>query len=500
MSDKFINAMTEDASFSKTTNGMTCRSTTGSYLLDFFASLGALRQSDENAISSLFYKAFDENPELSIKSVFYGRDLRGGLGERRVFRVLMRYIACNHPQIARQNLHLVPFYGRWDDLYVFVGTPVEQDMWKFMSETFFDDLKKMKDGKPISLLAKWMKCWNSGNAESRSLGRKTAKALHMSDYRLQKTLAKMRSYLRVVEVKMSANEWNDISYENVPSRAMTKYRRAFARHDEFGFSGYISAVSRGEKKINASTLYPYDLVGKYLPGDISFDYSTNRYAIRVCPTDDVVEAQWKALPNYIEGENNVLVMVDTSGSMRGMPINSAVGLGIYFAERNNGPYKNKIMSFSDNPVFVDVVGQTLNEKVRSCLSAHWMMNTNISAAMQKILDVAIENRLSNEDVPKALIIVSDMQFDECASMSVKEDFYTYWKREFAYHGYEIPNVVFWNVNGPSTFHAKKDVLGVQMFSGHSVSTFKDVLSSITMTPYDAMVKVLTSERYSPVKI
>lgn len=496
----FVNAMREDSSFTKTTNGMNARNTTGSYCLDLFSTIGAMRNGSETEIVEKFYNAFCENKLIATKTVFYGRDVRGGLGERKVPRIIYKYLATNYPEIMKKNMELVPFFGRWDDLYVFVGTPVESDMWKFFVKTFNEDIRNMKHGQPVTLLAKWAKCWNSGNKESKILGRKSANAVGMDNYRYQKTLSALRKYIDVVEVKMSSKNWGRIDYESVPSCAMHKHNKAFFKHDGDRFKNYLGKVQRGEKKINASAVYPYDLVGKYINFAFNYNHITNKYIFDVRPADAVVEAQWKALPNYISGRNNVLVMADTSGSMRGMPINSAIGLGIYFAERNSGPYKNKIMTFSDDPVFVDVVGNTLNEKVRSCVNSHWDNNTNIMKAMRKILAVALENNLSNEDLPKALVIISDMQFDSHSDMGRNKDMYTYLENEFAAHGYTLPNIIFWNVNGPKTFHAKQNSRGVQMYSGNAVANFKEVLSAIGHNPYEAMIKTLSNSRYDCVKV
>lgn len=496
----FVNAMKEDSSFTKTTNGMTARNTTGSYCLDFFATVGAMRNSSEAEVQDKFFKAFCEDKLIAMKTLFYGRDVRGGLGERRISRVIYKYLAMNYPNVMEKNIEIIPFFGRWDDLYVFVDTPVEDAMWKFFAKTLRKDIYNMKHDSSVTLLAKWAKCWNSGNKDSKILGRKSAKAMGMNNYEYQKAISALRKYIDVVEVKMSSKKWNRINYEAVPSCAMHKHNKAFYKHDESRFKDYLGKVQRGEKKINASAVYPYELVGKYVNFAGDYDCNTHKYIFRVNPADSVVEEQWKALPNYVSGHNNVLVMADTSGSMRGMPINSAIGLGIYFAERNSGPYKNKIMTFSDSPVFVDVVGNTLNEKVRSCVNSHWDNNTNIMKAMRKILAVALENNLSSDDLPKALVIISDMQFDNHSDMGRNKDMYTYLENEFAAHGYTLPNIIFWNVNGPKTFHAKQNSRGVQMYSGNAVSNFKEVLSAIGYNPYEAMIKALSNSRYDCVKV
>lgn len=480
----FANAARESARMTTTENGAKCYNTTGSNVLDLFSKAGGMR-TRINDVRDAFSAAWNENPELAIKLAFYCRDVRGGMGERDVAREMLRWVAEFYPATMRKNLKFIPEYGRWDDIYIFVGTKVENDVWQIVREQLTEDIKNVNSGKSCSLMAKWLKSVNTSSKKSVELGRLTARKLGLSYMQYQKTLAKLRKHINVTEVSMSANMWTDINYSAVPSKAMTNYRSAFARHDHDGFTDYINAVKSGEKTIHASTLFPYDLVHKYMGG----------YYIRD-KVDDVVEAQWKALPNYIEGNNNVLVMADTSGSMYGQPIESALGLAMYFAERNSGPYKNLFMTFSTNPKYITLDEQSMLGNLKKAARAEWYGTTDLEKAFKKILKTAMDNNLTDDEIPKALVIVSDMEFNPYLTHGA--NYFDAMKKLFASNGYTLPHVVFWCVNSRSScqHHNYNDY--VTTFSGNAASTFRDVLATIGMNAYEAMLKVLNGERYAQI--
>ena len=325
----FANVVKRESNFTETENGAIALKSTGNALLDLFSIAGATRELSPVEIENYFYSAYLEDPLLTLKLAFYTRNIRGGLGERRAFRIMLRKLANINPKAVIKNIHLVPKFGRWDDLYVLVGTKVEKEMFSFMKETFLKDLQAMEEQKEVSLLGKWLKSINASSKESKQLGKLTAKSFGMSEKDYRKALSKLIDYIDITEKRMSENKWNEIPYPNVPSIAMNRYRLAFIKHDEERFEEYLSKVEKGEEKINSSTLFPYDIL---LAGNIRA-LSSNRFII---DNDRVLEQQWKNLPNYIEGKHNILVMADTSYSMTadgGRPIATAIGLAIYFAER-----------------------------------------------------------------------------------------------------------------------------------------------------------------------
>lgn len=457
MSERFLNALTEEANYTRTENDAVALKSTNSALVDLFGQIGAMRKRNEKEIEAAFIKAFNEDKLLATKMAFYARNIRGGLGERRAARVIFRYLANLYPDIIRKNIQYIPLFGRYDDLYEFVGTPVEEDMWQLIREQWQLDIQNMNNKKPVSLMAKWLKSVNTSSEESNRLGKLTAKKLGLSEKEYRKTLSALRKYLDVTEVKMSSNQWSNINYAGVPSRAMSIYRNAFRRHDEDRFNAYIESVSKGEAKINSSTLFPYDILEKMGLSTWHSNYLTVNYY------DKVLEEQWKALPNYIEGENNVLVMADTSGSMQGRPLATSVGLAIYFAERNKGVFKDTFMTFSSKPSLVKLTGNTLYEKIQ-CIPAI-IANTNLEKGLKLILDTAIRHNLSQDDMPKSLIVISDMEFDCATDERIGETFYDTMARMFKEKGYEIPNIIFWNVDSRHNhFQVTSEYKGVQLAS------------------------------------
>lgn len=480
----FADEMRKSAAFTRTENGAAAISTAGNSCLDLFGSIGSLREADENRIHTLFAEAYKENPLFTTKIAFYARDIRGGLGERKTFRTLLKYMAEMHPNALRPNLDLIGAFGRYDDLYCLIGTPLENDMWVSMKKQFEEDLANLNKGNTISLLAKWIKTADASSKETRKLGILTAQKLGYPVYNFKRIVRSMRKYIGVVESLMSANRWNEIKYSEVPSRAMMIYRNAFMRHDEERFSEFTNRAASGEEKINSSTLFPYDIVEKNL-------YKQE--------DSKVLEAQWSQLPNYIDEGTNAIVMADVSGSMWGRPIATSIGLAIYFAERNKGDYHNLFMTFSANPQIVSLRGETLSQKIYNVSKAEWGMNTDLKAAFGKVLDIAVENSAPKEDMPKSIIVISDMEIDNCGNH--EWTFYDKMSHKFQKHGYEIPNIVFWNVNSRhDVFHADKSRKGVQLCSGQSVTVFKQLMGCIGYTPVEMMEKVINSERYDCITI
>lgn len=491
--NKFVNAVSYEADFNgvktKTENGADARFSTGSKVLDMYGTIGALRNRSEYEIVEKFKASWNEDALLTLKMAFYARNIRGGLGERDTARICLRWVAQNYPETMVKNFENVVKFGRADDLYTFIDTPIEKDMWAFIKATLYKDIERMNEKKSISLMAKWLKSVNTSSKESRKLGAMTAYNLGLSEKEYRKLLAEMRRYIGVLEVAMSSGDWKQVEYSAVPSRAMAKYRKAFKRHDSERFEKFLSRVEKGEVKINADTLYPYDLVKKYL---------TSCWGSR-SREDRVVEAQWKALPNYIDGENNVLVMADVSGSMYcadARPIASSIGLALYFAEHNQGDFHGLYMTFSRQPNFIKVQdGNTLCQNVKSVLNTGVGYDTNLEAAFDKILDTCIKNNISKEDMPKALVVVSDMQIN-CYNSGYGLDFVTEMALRFHQKGYTMPKLILWNVEARrDTFLASKTNPYVQFASGSSTSTFKSILESIGMDAYEAMMKTLSNPLY-----
>ena len=458
----------------------------GGPLLDFFAVAGALRPRTEQEISAKFAAAFSVDPLLATKMLFYTGNIRGGLGERRTFRTCLRWMAHYHPDIVRKNLSLIPLFNRWDSLFNLVDTRVETDMWKFIEKQLKEDITALSANKSVSLLAKWMPSQNTSSVKTRALAQRAMKKMNLYPRTYRKILSALRKHINVVERQMSAQNWSEIQYATVPSYAMKNYSAAFKKHDFEGFSKYLDSVKKGEKKINASTLYPYDLIHNvwHYNGDAQ-----------------TTELQWKALPNYVQGENNFIVMADVSGSMYGRPIETSIGLATYFSERNKGPYHNLYMTFSSQPAFITLHdSMTLHDKVAYVRSKGVGYSTNLMAAFDLVLNHAVQNNISSNEMPKAIIVISDMEIDSFFHPNARWDFMQTARQKFANAGLAIPKLVLWNVEARrDTFLTREE--DVILVSGQSAVTFKQLCTNLNgKTNWDLMLETLNDKIYDCVVI
>ena len=503
----FAQAMYREGTHKLTENGaFAYDSTAQGALLDLFSQVGALRPRTETEIASKFAAAFREDALLATKMMFYTGDIReGGLGERRTFRVCLRWLAENRPDIVNKNMTLIPFFNRFDTLFTLVGTDCEKAMWELVAKTLTEDVKAMKastDRKhvPCSLLAKWMPSENTSSAKTRALANKAIKALKLTPRTYRRMLSALRKHIGVTECKMSAGEWTSIEYAKVPSYAMHNYGSAFAKHDYERFDAYLKSVSKGETKINSSVLFPYDLVEKYL-GYHGYGCIRAGDTYVAGKEDAVVEAQWRALPNYLTKPVNAIVMADVSASMSGRPMATSIGLAIYLAQHNVGAYRNMYLTFTDNPHFINIPdGASLLECVQKVASAGVGYSTNLEAAFNKILDTAVFYKIPKNQMPKTLVVISDMEIDHYMRPGRHWDFLKVMEARFNAKGYALPKIVMWNVN------ARKDTVLSQdehtiFISGQSASSFKTLCQNLDgVTAYELMLQVLNGPAYAKVTI
>lgn len=484
----FTDGFRGNSNLTRTENGATVKSTTGSALLNLFARVGGLRQASESEINRLYLDARNEDKELADNLILYTRNIReGGIGERRIARILLKTIALKDPAKVRRNLDTIVSAGRWDDLFVFEGTSVENDALEFMKEQFRKDVLDMGKGETISLLAKWLPSANTSSKETRRLARKVYTYFGLSERTYRKTLSALRKYLDVVEKKMSAQDFTTIDYKAVPSVAMTRYRSAFGKHDFERFNAYINAVTSGETKINASVTYPYELAKPYV------DAVTGWYSRSRANLDPVLEAQWKALPNYVKGEHNAIVLADVSGSMTGLPMATSISLGIYFAERNTGAYKNLVMSFTNKPSLYTLnPSDSLLSRVQQ-VASHEGLNTNLDLAFERIYDIAKREH----DAPSALIVISDGEIDSYrrrleSQGSSFEGIAEKWQAKYASIGLKAPKLIMWNVaSRGDRYIASKENRGAAYVSGSSAATFKELTTLISQDAMTAMKEILS---------
>ena len=482
-----------------TENGALAFETTNSSLIDFFTNCGAWRNRSEFDITDKFEKAFNENPLLAVKCLFYCRDIRkGGLGERRTFRFCLKWLSDNHPDIVKKNIYLIPTFGRFDDLFCLFDTKKLYNMGDvvfLILNIACDDIDKIKEGKTCSLLGKWLPSCNAHSKESKKHATIVRKGLGLSEKEYRRFLSQLRACCDVVEKRMSTNDWENIKYPAVPSYAMKNYRNAFFKHDPVRFTEYLENVEKGKAKIKASTLYPYDIYESY----------KDKYSQLKNEADIVLEEQWKALPNYIVGENNYLIMADVSGSMIGRPMATSVSLATYFAQKNYGAYHGLFMTFSDCPNFIDISKETtLLKAFKKVEKAPWGFSTNLEKAFNMILIHAQDNKLKNKDLPKALIIISDMEINNFSDSDeldrLKNDFYEEMKKRFKEAGYDIPKIIFWQVDARNdTFLSQSDE--VIFVGGSSPSIFKNLCGVLNgKTTYDLMLEILNDPVYDQIQI
>lgn len=510
----FMNAIKNelDNRVQYTENGAVGYSTTGKKLLDLNFAVASLRSASEATIINKFTQAYFEDKIIALKWLFYVRDVREGLGERRLFRVVIEEFAKQEPKTIKELIKLVPEYGRWDDLWCLLETDLVDDVVSLVRKQLVEDCKNMSNKKSISLLGKWLPSLNVSSKQTKRYASILAKKMGVTARNYRKTLSKLRGYTDVVECKMSAKQWNEINYEAVPSRANLIYNNAFLRNDEDRRRAYLAALEKGEAKINAGTLFPHDIVHKYM---------TTGWGASIKAYDAALEGLWKALPDTVKGCGNTIVVADGSDSMTcnvggntGVTaLEVANALAVYFAERSSGEFKDKYITFSENPQLVDFSNATtLRDKLRIALSHNEVANTNIEAVFDLILSTAINNQMSQEDMPANILIVSDMEFDSCATcgMSYNRGWPAYRtaptatlfntiEQKYRAAGYKLPRLVFWNVNSRTgTIPVKQNDLGVALVSGFSVNIVNMVMSN-KLDPYECLLDALNVERYQAVE-
>ncbi len=392
----------KEALSARTENGGAAYATTMNDCLDLFSTIGALRGAPDQEIADRFTRAWAEDPDLAMKIAFFARDVRGGLGERRAFRVILKTLTGLAPGSVVKNLENIPEYGRYDDLLALLDTPCKGQMLAYIKSQLAKDIADLSvEGESVSLLAKWLPSVNASSADTVRAAKRVARSLGMSDGDYRKTLAALRARIAILENSLRERDYT-FDYAKQPSKAMFKYRRAFFRNDGKRYQAYLEQVRSGGAKLNTGTLYPYELVAPILRGEVS---QAERLSL---------DTTWKALPDHA-GDGDALVVVDGSGSMywngvQPLPAAVALSLGLYFAQRNTGAFRGHFITFSGRPRLVEVKGRDLYEQVRYCGSFNECANTNVQAVFELILRTAARNRLKQADLPATLYFVSDMEF------------------------------------------------------------------------------------------
>jgi hypothetical protein len=472
-----INAIrTKDA---VTENGMTTNSTSLNACVDMFFTIGAMRGAEKKRLINTFTKAYAEDALTATRLLFWARDVRGGAGERQIFKNIIAYLAgSKNRDVLAKNLHLIPEFGRWDDLLPLIGTKLETEALELIATAL-----RAGDG----LCAKWMPRGNGKNSENKRMAKVIRNFMGLSPKAYRKLLVENTN---VVETHMCNKEFGAINYSHVPSKAMSDYMKAFGRNDYDRFSTYLDSVDKGETKINAGAVYPYDIC------------KNMRYG-----SENGADTQWNALPNYMEGNNErVLPMVDVSGSMDCSAggnknvscMDVAISLGLYISERNEGPFKDAFITFTSNPTLEYLKG-TLSERYEQ-ICGPVGYDTNLEAAFRMVLNKAIQNKVPASEMPTMILVLSDMEFNNYnvggfTAQDMIEDLY-----ELA--GYTMPKLVYWNIHarGDNNKPVQFDKEGVALVSGFSPALLKNLLAGKDLSPYTMMMDVIGSERYAPITV
>jgi len=455
-----------------TENWMPTHSTSLDRCVDFFGSIGSARNWSDEQIEAAFVRAIEQEPLIAMKILFWARDVRGGAGERRVFRVITKYMDSNphYRDILYKNVRLIPEFGRWDDVFTLTGL-----------EAFELIRTGLNEGN--GLLAKWLPRKGSFANTVRGYLGMTPKAYRQLIVGLSNT----------VEQHMCAKNWDAINYESVPSVAMNKYRKAFKRNDTDRFMEFIDAVISGDAKIKAKDLFPYQLYQAFKRGE----------------DNKSIEAQWMNLPNYMEGNPHMIMpMCDTSGSMTTnygsgnttlTPMDISVSLGVYISERNEGPFKDAFLTFSNQPQ-LQYLKSSFTARCKQLEKAHWAMNTDVEAAFRLLLQTAKRENISKDQMPNMILIISDMQFDRCVRNS-DDTALEMIRRKYVASGYDFPRIIFWNVNarvGQMPVSYKDKNTGI--VSGCSPAILTSILSGKNLTPRDLMLRTINVPRYASIEV
>lgn len=491
----FMDKLNEELNITTTENGDKAYKSTLDPLLDLVVVTPNLNKCTAN-IQMYVNKAYRADKENTLKALFYLRDIYKGAGERTVFRAGISEIARLNGEHIVKNLEHIKDFGRFDDLLCLLDTPIKDEVIRYIGNQLVEDVTNDIQGRPVSLLAKWLPSINTSSSETRRYGRMICKGISIPEGTYRKVLSKLRKKINIVERHISNKDF-DFDYSHVPSLAMSKYRNLFFDKDGERFTKYMNDVAQGKAKINTKALYPHNIIST-ITNEYGFRYSD----LAEVPEEmiNLYEQQWKNLPNF-DIPKNSLVVLDGSGSMYDYdhsvaPIDIATSLALYTAERCSGEFKNKFITFSSNPQLVEITGDNIVEKLRNALAYNEVASTDLRKTFEVILKTAIKHNLTQEQLPSCLFVISDMQFD--SGVNYDESSHETIKREFEEHGYQLPKIVYWNVESGNTLPVPKDEYNTVLVSGKNPSIF-EYIGSIS-NPLEFLMNILNSDRYKCIQL
>ena len=496
-------------------NGMKAKKSTLNAHVDLYGAMGALR-GRYNEFKQLFAKAIQEDMVVAMQLLFMLRDIRTGMGERDLFRKTMIDLEQSNQQVVLKVLDFIPKYGRWDDLLVFQNKKTHKAVVRLIAKGLSNDETK-------GLVSKWLPR-KAKTENARIIMSMLRSYLKLTPKQMRELLVANCKEAQVVEQKMCANQWNEINYSHVPSRAMTMYRTAFMKHDDKDlFKDYIdSLVNKNEDnnamevKVNAGALFPHNVINSHVTDRLNEEFDSNSRQAQL------VDQTWKALPNFFTDnvQMNILPVIDVSGSMtcglggtyhsKENCMDVAIALGLYVTMKNNGAFKNIICPFSQKPSLQKIDDtQLIHEIFDKVKDIDWGMNTDLQATIQEIIRFAQKHNVPSNDMPKYLLILSDMNFDKATGLSTDQNDVTAHnmiKQIYTDAGYEdaIPTIIYWNLNHNGTFATKIGSKGSVLLSGFAPTVIADLLSAFgdlddllkKLKPVNVMKKAL--ERYQEI--
>lgn len=508
MSKSFYESMSNTMdNVSVTENGMVGYKTTNHELLDFNFKVSSYR--DNLGVAKVdFEKVLNEKEAYALKFLFYVRDAREGIGERDLFRTCLRVLVdnktiSNKDEIINTTIKETPEYGRWDDLFVLLGTQYEKQVVVAIGDQLKEDINNYKNGKSISLLAKWMPSENASSKGTKAHAKVLREGLELTPRQYRKILSTLRKHLDVVEVKTCAKEWDKINYSSVPSKANLKYKDAFLRNDETRRREFLAKLVVGDKSvhINSSVNFPHEIV---------HSYSNYSWCSRLKDYDEALEQLWKNLKPCV-GLEDTIVVRDGSGSMTMSVGNSKVSaldvstaLAIYCSQYTKEEFKDKFITFSSRAKLIDLSScANLHNKLERCYNESDCSNTNLQSVFELILKTAVDGNMKPEDLPKQVLVISDMEFDGGSgygNMHFDNNVIALMQSKYSFYGYSLPKLAFWNVNSRTgTIPVKQNKNGVTLISGFSQNVLSMVMNGET-DPYKSLIKELTKDRYNAIPL
>ena len=496
----YLENLQTEANYTRTLNGAKTHGSTGDACLDFFAVAGGMRYRSPGEQIRLFDRAYIETPDLAMKLLFYLRDIRGGMGERKLFRTLIRHVAQTWPESAGKNTEYISEFGRWDDLLCLLDTPAQEHAVQVIQDQLEKDREALKqreageESAHISLLAKWLPSDNTSSRRTRDMAKRLIEALEMNSREYRSLVTALRARIGLTERQLTGKQPEKVNYEAVPSQAMLKYRNTFMRRDRVRYTDYLQDVRDGVKQIHTGTLFPYEILRPFFSG------------MWYCQEDpkgmETLELLWNHLPGAV-GNTNAIRVVDTSGSMYcGFgPLKPALlsqAMGLYCAERCEGLFHNHLITFESTPHLVTIHGSSLRDKLKYIGTLPWGGSTNLEAVFDLILDTAVTYDAEQKELPSVIYIFSDMEFNWCMR-NADETVYANARKRFESYGYKMPAVVFHNVNSwqmqaPVTAHTA----GTALSSGADTHTMGHKFDG-NITPMEHMLRVLNSKRYAMIQ-